>query len=196
MNLNSEPVEPLKDIHKVLIEGVKEIIGLEDTRELFLQYRQKGEGFPSLAALQRALNERYGPRGGQGVALRVGQAAFQHALRRWGQSTGLGSNTYRMLPFRRRVGAGLVLLASLFGEAGDAEVSVSESDEHWFWQVERCPLCAGETSRGPAWSLLVALLQAFMAWAGNSKFYRVSEIECAGAGAAACRFQIDKRALD
>jgi len=196
MNLNSDRVDPKNDIHKVLIEGVKEIIGLDDTRELFLHDQPKGEGFPSLAVLQGALNDRYGARGGQGVALRVGQAAFQHALRRWGTSTGLASNAFRMLPFRRRVGAGLVLIASMFGEAGDAEVSVSENGEHWFWQVEHCPVCNPGTSAGPACFLLVGLLQAFMAWTGNGRFYRVSEIECAGSGAAACRFQIDKRALD
>ncbi len=196
MNLNPDPVEPFDHIHKVLIEGVKEIVGPQDTRDLFLDFAPKTHGFPTLAEFHNVLNEYYGPRGGQGIALRVGRAAFQHGIRRWGEVTGLSGTSYRLLPFGRRISTGLVLIATVFSEASHTEVSVSEDEEHWFWQVEHCPACDTQPAEGPMCYLLVGLLQAFMTWAANSRVYHVQEIGCAGAGAPACLFQIDKIAVE
>jgi predicted hydrocarbon binding protein len=196
MNLNPDPVIPSADMVKILIEGAKEIVGPDDTRELFLRYQSKDKGFPTLAEFQHALDERYGTAGGQGMALRIGRAAFQHGIRRWGETTGLSGTSYRLLPFARRISTGLVVVGSLFSEAGDADVSVSEDAEHWFWQVDHCPACGTLPADGPVCYLLVGLLQAYMTWAGSSRIYRVREIECAGSGAQACLFQIDKRAME
>ena len=82
------------------------------------------------------------------------------------------------------------------GKIGDEQVSVVENDQNWTWRSQHCPLCWQRTSTEPVCHFTVGMLQEFLAWASSGRVYSVNEIECQAAGADACLFQIDKKALD
>ncbi len=54
--------------------------------------------FSDFTALQIALEDMYGPRGGRGLAVRAGRLTFQRGLEGFGAFTGVGDLAFRMLP--------------------------------------------------------------------------------------------------
>jgi predicted hydrocarbon binding protein len=201
MNLpNPDSYPALQDIQKVVIEGVKEIIGPVEARELFTRVKpgagSRGAGFPSLEEIHRLLIKRYGERGGQGVALRAGRAAFKFGLRTWGGEAGFTGMSYRLQPFNRRVCIGLEQMASVLGKQVGTPTTVSEDAACWYMQVESCAVGEPQPGSDPSCFLLIGMLQEFMTWAGGGKAFQVRETACHKAGAPACTFQIDKKPLE
>ena len=58
--------------------------------------------FADFSAINLALEEMYGPRGGRGLALRAGRAAFADSLRNFGALAGAGDLAFKVCPFRRK----------------------------------------------------------------------------------------------
>src|SRR4030042_2576450 len=56
--------------------------------------------FADFTAINMALEEMYGPRGGRGLALRAGRAAFADSLRNFGALAGAGDLAFRGLPLQ------------------------------------------------------------------------------------------------
>ncbi len=200
MNLQPKPSYPINALEKVLIEGVKEIVGLEGARELFSRSRKlaslkDGTSMPMLVNLQKALNERYGLLGGQGLALRSGRATFKHGLTIWGKNAGVTDNSFRLLPFNRRILSGLEKIGALLTDHCDSLVQVSEDQRRWIMRIQDCPAC-DEKSEHPACYLVIGVLQEYMAWAAGGRFFNVRETACLSAGADACVFQIEKAPLE
>ena len=194
MNPNLHLIDPNKEMHRVLVEGIEEIIGPDAARDVLSQVMQNEPALPFLREVQRALAARYGMQSGLGVALRTGRAAFQYGLRAWGEESGVNSSSFRLLPFSRRIRTGLEKMAVFFSEYCQAQASVSEDEGHWIWQVESCPGCAATGE--PACYLLTGLLQEYMAWAAGGKYFRVEEMTCAAGSSLACQFRINKQALE
>jgi predicted hydrocarbon binding protein len=94
------------------------------------------------------------------------------------------------------VKTGLEAMAALMARLGDERVTISENERFWYWRSEHCPYCWQRTLREPVCYFTTGMLQEFFTWASSGRVYTVVELECRAAGAAACLFQIDKKALD
>ncbi|MEO0565950.1 MAG: 4-vinyl reductase, partial [Chloroflexota bacterium] len=74
--------------------GLNAILQLAKLPELIDNYPpdnlDKGFDFADYTALNVALEEMYGPRGGRGLALRAGRATFAQGLRAFGALAGVG----------------------------------------------------------------------------------------------------------
>lgn len=200
MNREPQPSGRMNEIEIVLMEGIKEIVGPEHARELFAHLQgmlavTNWQAPVDPAALQAVLTERYGLLSGQGVALRSGRAAFHYGLRRWGEESGLISQEFRLLPFRRRVRLGLEKMAALIARYCQAKITTREDEFYWYWRIEACP--GGDCKLAtPGCSLMLGLLQEFMTWSGSGKFFRVRESTCLSRGDDCCEFQIEKKAVE
>ena len=64
--------------------------------------------FADFSALNLALEEMYGPRGGRGLALRAGRAAFADALRHFGALAGASDLAFRVLPLQMKMRIGIL----------------------------------------------------------------------------------------
>ena len=67
--------------------------------------------FADFSALNLALEEMYGPRGGRGLALRAGRAAFADALRNFGALAGAGDLAFKVLPLHAKMRIGIPAMA-------------------------------------------------------------------------------------
>jgi len=152
--------------------------------------------YTEITALAVGLEKMYGPRGGRGVALRAGRAGFKYILRQSGVAMGITDLQFRLLPVPVRVKTGLNAMAVLMAQQGDEQVSVTENERCWYWRSQHCPYCWQRALNEPACYFTVGLLQEYFSWASSGREYSVSELECQAAGAAACLFQIDKKAID
>jgi predicted hydrocarbon binding protein len=147
--------------------------------------------FETVSLLQSTLEKAYGPRGGRGLALRVGRASFKYGLKEYGSMLGLTEMAFRLLSMPTKLSAGARSFAGLFNKYTDQKVQVEEKENKIFWHIERCPLCWGRTADEPICHLAVGLLQESLYWLSGGKVFDVKETTCIAQGDATCTIAID-----
>ncbi len=153
---------------------------------------EKGFDFAEMTALNQALEEMYGPRGGRGLALRGGRASFARGLQGFGALAGVGDLAFKVLPLGTKLKMGLPALAGIFTQVSDQISRVEERDDHFLYFIDRCPVCWGRHTDKPVCHGAVGLLQEALRWVSGGKEFRVDEIECFATGGKACVFAVYK----
>lgn len=157
---------------------------------------ERSFSFEKMGLIQASLEELYGPRGGKGMALRAGRAAFKHALREFGPLIGVTNLDFRLLPLEEKLKVGAEVYAEIFNRFSDQLVRVENCDEYLYWHIERCPVCWGRHSESPVCHLAVGLLEESFYWVSGGKTFKVEEIHCIAQGDPTCTIQIEKKALE
>ncbi|MBN1667278.1 MAG: 4-vinyl reductase [Anaerolineales bacterium] len=152
--------------------------------------------FADLSQMMAGLEALYGPRGGQGLALRAGQACFKYGLREFGPLLGITDLAFRMLPLPAKLSKGAEIFAETFNSFSDQRVRLEESHQYCFWHIERCPVCWQRQTEQPACSLAVGILQEALYWISGGKYFQLEEVSCIARGDPSCTIQIDKQALN
>jgi predicted hydrocarbon binding protein len=147
--------------------------------------------FEDLSIIQVGLEEIYGPRGGQGLALRIGQASFKYGLREFGPLLGVTDMAFRLLPLPTKIIQGADIFSNAFNEYSDQRVRVEVSEDQIYWHIERCPVCWQRSTERPCCNLAVGILQESLYWISGGKFFNVEEIACIAQGDPACTIVID-----
>ncbi len=148
--------------------------------------------FASLAALNEALEEMYGPRGGRGMALRIGRACFSQGMKNFGALAGVNDPAFRAQSLDRRCYLGLRGLVAVFNNFTDQQSSLEEDAETYRFIVRNSPMAWGRTADKPVCHALVGILQENMRWSSNGYEYYVVESECHACGGEHCVFTINK----
>jgi hypothetical protein len=86
--------------------------------------------FADFSAVNLALEEMYGPRGGRGLALRAGRAAFADSLRNFGALAGAGDLAFKVLPLQAKMRIGIPAMAKIFSQISDQYSTVKEQRIH------------------------------------------------------------------
>jgi hypothetical protein len=197
-----------------LFEGAQELLGEEKFYQILnYQFSQNdenwrgagqntGSGVAHNASVKTAggflqvLENIYGRPGGQGLALRIGRASLKHALKHIDGAAPLHQAEFHLLPVGRRLEVGLGYLAQYVSRGDSAFSTVTGTEKYWLWQSTNCPDCRERQGFDPCCFAFAGLLQEFMLWAGNGRYYRVVETQCRAAGSPVCEFRIDKKPLD
>jgi predicted hydrocarbon binding protein len=151
--------------------------------------------FETVSLLQSTLEKAYGPRGGRGVALRIGRACFKYGLKEYGSMLGLTEMAFRLLSLPVKLHIGAKTFADLFNKHTDQRVRVEEKDNKIFWHIERCPLCWERKAEEPICHLAVGLLQESLYWLSGGKIFNVEETACVAKGDTVCTIVINQTPL-
>ena len=151
--------------------------------------------FAAMAALNEALEVMYGSRGGRGMALRIGRAAFAQGIRHFGVMRGIGDAAFQVLPLQQRLGYGLHGLASLFTRFSDQECTLRSDDNALYFQVEVSPMAWGRHSDKPVCHAMVGIIQECLRWSSNGYEFYVRETTCRASGGDACVFRVNRTAM-
>jgi hypothetical protein len=151
--------------------------------------------FADFSNLNQGLEDIYGPRGGRGLALRGGRAAFDSGLKGFGALAGVGDLAFRVLPLGTKVRLGLPAMARIFTQFSDQISRTENYDTHFLYYIDRCPVCWGRTDDRPICYAAAGLLQEGLKWVSGGLEFRVEEIECIANGAPSCLFRIDKEPI-
>jgi predicted hydrocarbon binding protein len=192
-------------MRRIILQAMEEVIGHSGAQAV-LQLASLGSfldndsssslklsfSFQTVSLLQSALEQAYGPRGGRGVALRVGRACFKYGLKEFGSQLGLTEMAFRLLPLPTKLRVGAKSIADLFNQQTDQTVSVEETEKKILWQMDRCPLCLGRHEKEPVCHLAVGLLQESLYWVSSGKVFNVEETACIARGDASCTIEIEK----
>ncbi len=185
----------------LMLEGAREIIGqagvnavVNRAQILYADGPITGGNTASVGHIQSALEELYGQRGGQGVALRAGRSGFNHLLRTEGKEMGLTETNYRMLPSQARIFVGLQLLAQKLSAMITRSVQVEELGGHWLWRMENEVQQGCEGVAQNRCFFIIGFLQEYMMWASGGKYHNVQEVPQDEPGKV-CLIQLEKNSL-
>jgi predicted hydrocarbon binding protein len=190
---------------RVILQGMEEVMGANGVHGVLRLNSLEGivQNFPpsnndrtfsfeTVSAIQTAFELAYGPRGGRGVALRVGRASFKYGLKEYGSMLGLTEMAFRLLSLSTKLHAGAKTFAELFNKHTDQKVRVEEQGNKILWHIERCPLCWNRRAEEPACHLAVGLLQEALYWVSGGKVFNVEETACIACGDPDCTIVIDQ----
>lgn len=149
-------------------------------------------GFEELSQTQAALERVFGARSGQGLAVRLGRACFHYGLHEFRKEVDLGSLSFRLMPLEKKMGRGINRLAQIINHFSDQQVRLTCDEKHYYWTVERCPVCWSRKSDQPICHLTVGVLDELFTWISGGKRYCVEEIQCTAQGDPACVVRLDK----
>jgi predicted hydrocarbon binding protein len=152
--------------------------------------------FSDFSALNGALEEMYGPRGGRGLALRAGRATFNEGLRNFGALAGVGDLAFKVLPPMVKLRIGVPAMAKIFSQTSDQHSTSVEREDHFIYTIHRCPVCWGRQSDKPACFIATGLLQEGLKWVSGGHEFRVVQTTAVSVGDTNCSFIIYKTPLE
>ena len=158
---------------------------------------QKEFDFADVSAINQALEEIYGPRGGRGLALRAGRATFSDSLKNFGALAGAGDLAFKVLPLNTKMRIGVPSMARIFTQVSDQHSTSKEYNDKFVYTIHRCPVCWGRNELDkPVCFIAVGLLQAGLIWLSGGKEFRVNESKCVSMGDEVCEFIIQKTPMN
>lgn len=176
--------------------GLNAVLNLVSLSSLIQNYPPEDDNravpFETISLIQSALELSYGPHGGHGLALRTGRVFFSQGLRTYGPGLGLNDAAFRLQPPGSKSISVLRTMAEFFNENTDQVVTLKESEQKIFWQVENCPWCWGRHGAEPVCQFAVGMLQEALSWVSGGKFYNVVEETCISQGDPVCLIGIDR----
>ena len=151
--------------------------------------------FADFGALGQGIVDMYGPRGGRGLALRAGRAAFADGLSKFGATAGAADLAFKVLPTGVKLKVGLKAMAETFTKFSDQKSSVEEADDHFIYTIHQCPVCYGRKSDKPVCYGAIGILQEGLRWVSGGKDFRVEETDCMATGHTNCVLLVYKEPL-
>jgi predicted hydrocarbon binding protein len=192
-------LEALEDV--VGKNGLNAVLNMANLSNLIDHYPPKNMAkefdFADVSAINQAVVEMYGERGGRGLALRAGRATFDEELRSFGALAGTSANEFKQLPLQSRLKVGLTALAKIFSSVSDQICAVEEREEDFIYSIRRCPACWGRQAQAHTVCYsIVGLLEESTRWLSGGQNFQIQESDCIAVGADACRFTIIKSPED
>lgn len=177
--------------------GLNAILNLANLKHLIDNYPpenlEREFDFADYSALNGALEEMYGARGGRGLAQRAGRASFAQGLRNFGALAGAGDLAFKVLPLVAKLKLGIPAMAKVFSTVSDQKSTVSETDTEYIYSMKPCPVCFGRKSDKPMCYAGLGLLQEGLKWVSGGHEFKVHERECIACGDAACVLVVPKQ---
>jgi len=152
--------------------------------------------FSDFTAINQAIEEMYGPRGGRGLALRAGRASFAQGLSEFGALVGASELAFKVVPLGTKLKVGLRAMAETFTRFSDQESYVTEEEDRFIYTIKYCPVCWGRKTDRPVCFAAVGILQEGLRWVSGGKDFRVEEIACHAKGDEFCQFAVYKEPLN
>jgi len=152
--------------------------------------------FADFTAINVALEEMYGPRGGRGLALRVGRATFADVLRNFGALAGAGDLAFKVLPLSTKLRIGIPAMARIFSQISDQYSTVVEQESEFVYTIHKCPQCWERHDLDkPVCYMGGGLLQEGLKWVSGGSEFRVNESKCMAMGDEVCEYIIQKEPI-
>ncbi len=179
--------------------GLNAILNLAGLQEFIGNYPpdnlEKAYDFAYYTALQMALEDMYGPRGGRGLALRAGRASFAEGLRGFGALAGVGDLAFKVLPLAAKMKIGLPAMANILTQFSDQISNVYEEGDKYVYTLERCPMCWNRKADKPVCYAGQGLLQEGLRWVSGGHEFKVDMATCIAKGDDMGRYVIYKEPI-
>jgi predicted hydrocarbon binding protein len=176
--------------------GLNAILNYAHLREYINQYPpddlEKKFDFADFSAVQNAMVEMYGEKGGQTFLRRAGRTVFSTCLSRQGALAGVSSEAFQNLPLQTRMRIGLQAMARVFSQISDITATVEDGGDYFRYLVQRCSECWGQQTKDKSICYYgVGLLEEGLFYISAGREYRIIETKCLAKGDDVCEYTID-----
>ncbi len=180
--------------------GLKAILNYAHLRGFISHYPpdnlEREIDFADFSAIQRAIMEMYGEKGGQAFIKRAGRTTFSTCLRKQGALAGVSSEAFSNLPLQTKLRIGIPAMAKVLSQISDQTTTVEEDEASFRYIVQQCPDCWGRTNIEKATCFYGAgLLEEGLQWISGGNEFQVNETKCIAQGDEVCEYSIDKLAI-
>ncbi len=177
--------------------GLKAILNYAHMREYISQYPpdnlEREVDFADFSAIQRAIMEMYGDKGGQAFIKRAGRITFSTCLCKQGALAGVSSEVFSNLPLQTKLRIGIPAIAKVLSQISDQTTSVEEDEASFRYIIQQCPDCWGRTKMEKASCFYGAgLLEEGLKWISGGSEFEVNETKCIAKGDEVCEYSINK----
>jgi hypothetical protein len=149
--------------------------------------------FAYISALNQALEDMYGPRGGRGLQRRLGRVLFSEGLPSLGALVGASDLAFKVLPLQAKLKAGLPAIAKVFDSLSDQQSRVEDpGGDHFVYVIERCSMCWGRKVERPGGHIASGIIEEALRWVSGGHNFRVDQVSCMSMGAENCQFLVYK----
>lgn len=150
--------------------------------------------FSDFTALNIALEEMFGPRGGRAMALRAGRKLFASGLRSFGALAGVGDLAFKVLPLSAKLKVGVPAMANIFTQFSDQISNAYDdgSDRIIYTMEKHCALCWNRTADRAVCFMGQGLLMEGLKWVSGGREFKVDMSTCIAKGDDMSRFIIYK----
>lgn len=167
-----------------------------NTSSLLPNNLEKRFSFENIAALQAAVERVFGEREGRRLNHHIGQGTFNLGLKDFDPVVGISDLPLRVIPLGVKFRVGLDVFARVFNQFSDQVVKVTDTEQHYLWIIERCPVCWGRHTDEPCCQLAGGLLEEAAFWASGGRRFAIVETLCRARGDANCVFRIAKAPIE
>ena len=194
---------------RILLEALEEVMGRNGLNAILnlaglSEYidtpppdtMQKGFDFAHVSALNQALEDMYGPRGGRGLQRRLGRVLFDEGLANFGVLVGASDLAFRVLPLQAKLKVGLPAVAKVFNSLSDQRSYVSDpGGDHYLYVIEQCSMCWGREVERPGGHIAASIIEEALHWLSGGLRFRIEQITCMGNGNKNCTFYVYKEPM-
>ena len=200
----SENVELVNKAFRVILLAIDDVVGPHGTAAILRQagLAQYIDNYPPsdsaygghqlryMSQINRALFDIYGRRGARAILQREGRGRARNGIEENGRVAGAPKLAAKLLPRRTKVKLTLDTAAREYSEQLGTHVSIAEEGDVFFWQDPQCGNCIDWQSEQPVCFTTVGFIHGLVAWILEDEDFKVEEVACRAAGAAACRYRV------
>ena len=194
----------------ILLDGLEEIMGRNGLHAIlnmaglsqFIDNpppdnMERGFDFAYISALNKALEEMYGARGGRGLQRRLGRVLFNQGLANFGALVGVSDLAFKVLPLQAKLKAVLPAVAKVFDSLSDQKSRVKDpGGDHYVYIIEQCSMCWGREVDRPGGHIAASIIEEALRWMSGGHMFRVEQVSCMSMGDEHCKFLVYKEPLD
>ncbi len=178
------------------LDAVVSLAGLRDFEgQLPPDNLKRQFDFAYLAAMNIALEDMYGVRGGRSMALRTGRSWFTEGLKTFGILAGFQHPAFQALSLDKRAEMSLDALAAVFASHSDQKNHVEQDAACFYFIISVSPMIWERTSDKPACHAFVGMMQGVLHDATGGYEYHVYEQSCRAAGHDKCVFAVNRKPI-
>jgi len=173
--------------------GVKTILNIAGQSSMIDNYppddMTPGVDIARYSSIIASLDDLYGDRGAQVLALKAGNMLFIETMKKVGNILNVDSDDFKAKSIEERAETGLVLIQRYVTRTQVSSLPRT-ADGQFRYIVENCPVCYGRETKIPRCFLTVGLLQAGIRYATGGLEFTVTQTKGHSCGDPSCEFVI------
>lgn len=135
-----------------------------------------------------ALDDMYGDRGAQALALKAGNVLFRETMKKSGDPLKVESDEFKAKSLEEKVESALLMILNFVNRTSETKLPRT-ADGQFIYMAEKCPVCYGRETKAPRCYLTAGLLQAAIRYATGMEF-PVTQVKAHSCGDASCDYVI------
>jgi len=173
--------------------GVKAILNLAGESSMIDNYppddMTSGIDIARYSMIIATLDDLYGDRGAQVLALKAGNMLFAETMKKMGDPLNVTSDAHKAKSIEEKIESGLMLLHSVVNKKPIASMPRTP-DGQLIYSVPRCPVCFGRETKTPRCFLTVGLIQAINRYSTGDLEFTVTQTKAHSCGDSCCEYSV------